>query len=99
MDEHLALRALTINPAVAMGVSDRVGSIEVGKDADLVIKRGSLFDPRNPIERVIISGKTVYVHGQRRKGYANALKAMQAMTDDDGCMDQHPDEETADDGR
>ena len=76
----------------SVGIEDRVGSLEVGKDADFVIKRGSLFDPRNPIERVIINGRTVYVHGQRRKGYSNSLKAMQAMIDDDGCMDQHPDD-------
>jgi len=92
MDEDLALRALTINPAKAIGIADRVGSLEVGKDADFVIKKGSLFDPRNPIEKVIINGRTVYVHGQRRKGYSNSLKAMQAMIDDDGCMDQHPDD-------
>jgi imidazolonepropionase-like amidohydrolase len=94
MDEDLALRALTINPAKAIGIADRVGSLEVGKDADLVIKRGSLFDPRNPIERVLINGKTVYVHGQRRKGYSNVVKAMAAMIDDDGCMDEHSEEET-----
>jgi imidazolonepropionase-like amidohydrolase len=93
MDEDLALRALTINPARSIGIADRVGSLEVGKDADLVIKKGSLFDPRNPVERVLINGKTVYTHGQRRKGYTNTLKAMQALIDDDGCMDVHPDGE------
>jgi imidazolonepropionase-like amidohydrolase len=92
MDEDMALRALTINPATAIGVADRVGSLEVGKDADLVIKKGSLFDPRNPIERVLISGNTVYTHGQKRKGYSSAIKAMQAMRDDDGCLDIHPED-------
>ncbi len=65
LEEDLALRALTINPAEAIGIGDRVGSIEVGKDADLVIKRGSLFDPRTPIERVLINGRQVYRHGQK----------------------------------
>jgi imidazolonepropionase-like amidohydrolase len=94
MDEDLALRAVTINPATAIGVADRVGSLEVGKDADLVIKKGSLFDPRHPIERVIISGRMVYTQGQKRKGYSSLTKAMQAMIDDDGCLDIHPEEET-----
>lgn len=92
MNEDAVLRALTINPAKAVGIDDRVGSLEVGKDADIVIKKGSLFDVRNPIEKVLINGRVVYVHGQRRKGYSNSLKAMQAMMDDDGCMDQHPED-------
>ncbi|MDR7869433.1 MAG: amidohydrolase [Tissierellaceae bacterium] len=56
-----ALKAITINPAEIVGISDRVGSIEVGKDADIV-----LFDG-NPIKDVdfktymtIIDGKIVY---------------------------------------
>ena len=76
MDEADALKALTINPAAAIGIADRVGSLEVGKDADLIIKRGSLFDPRNPVERVLINGKMVYEHGKtprpasRGRGFA-----------------------------
>jgi imidazolonepropionase-like amidohydrolase len=67
MDEDAALRALTIHPATAIGAADRIGSIEVGKDADLVFKRGSLFDPRTPVERVLINGRTVYRYGQPRR--------------------------------
>ncbi len=37
LDEEEALKAITINPAEILGVSDRVGSLEVGKDADIVI--------------------------------------------------------------
>jgi imidazolonepropionase-like amidohydrolase len=88
MDEDLALRALTINPARAIGVGDRIGSLEVGKDADLVIKKGSLFDPRNPIEKVLINGKVVFTHGQKRKGVTNGLSL--PLTDDDGCIGEEP---------
>lgn len=41
MDEFDALKAITINPAKHLGVEDRVGSLEVGKDADVVVMSGS----------------------------------------------------------
>ncbi len=87
MDEDLALRALTINPARSIGIGDRVGSLEVGKDADLIIKRGSLFDPRTPIAKVLINGKVVYTHGQRRHGVPGGpTRAESEVRDEDGCM-------------
>ena len=43
MDEYDALRAITINPAEHIGVADRVGSLEEGKDADIVIMDGTPF--------------------------------------------------------
>ena len=61
LDEMEALKAITINPAEIIGISDRVGSLEVGKDADIVIFDG------NPIKDIdcktfatIINGKVVY---------------------------------------
>ncbi|HLJ57241.1 MAG TPA: amidohydrolase family protein [Chthonomonadaceae bacterium] len=93
MDEDLALRALTINPARTIGIGDRVGSLEVGKDADIILKRGSLFDPRNPIEKVLINGRLVYTHGQRRHGAAAGPAAPTPETEDDGCS-KAPEEES-----
>jgi imidazolonepropionase-like amidohydrolase len=60
LDEDVALRGITIEPARAIGIADRVGSIEVGKDADLVLKNGSPFDVRSFVEKVWINGKIVY---------------------------------------
>ncbi len=61
LDEMEALKAITINPAEIVGIDDRVGSIEVGKDADIVIFDG------NPIKDIdcktyitIIDGEIVY---------------------------------------
>ena len=85
MDEDLALRAVTYNPAVAIGIGDRIGSLEVGKDADLVIKKGSLFDVRTPIDKVFINGKLVYHHGQRRRGTgAGPYEQRNSVAEDDG---------------
>lgn len=85
MSEENALRALTINPARAIGIGDRIGSLEVGKDADIVIKKGSLFDVRNPIDKVFINGKLVYHKGQRRRGTgAGPFERRNGVADDDG---------------
>lgn len=59
MDHDEALRAITLNPAEVMGVADRVGSIEQGKDADLVLWEGDPLDVRNRTLRVWQAGREV----------------------------------------
>ena len=60
-----AARALTIWPAEILSVSDRLGSIEVGKIANLTITRGDLFD-RNPrIAHVFIDGRQMDLRRDR----------------------------------
>lgn len=59
MDEHEALRAVTINPAEHIGIADRVGSLEEGKDADVVIVDGCPFDVTGVIKHVLINGEEV----------------------------------------
>jgi imidazolonepropionase-like amidohydrolase len=60
LDRETALRALTINPARIAGVDDRLGSIEVGKDADLVIWSGDPLDVLSRAEHALIEGVEVY---------------------------------------
>lgn len=59
-DEEKAIRGLTIEAAKALMIADRVGSLEPGKDADIVISTGSIIDPRNYVEQVFINGSSVY---------------------------------------
>ena len=59
MDRHDALRAITINAAEHIGISDRVGSIEAGKDADIVLARGDVFDISGQVVQVFIEGRKV----------------------------------------
>ena len=59
MDEFDALKAITINPAEHIGVADRVGSLEVGKDADLVITAGCPFEVLTETRAVFIDGNRV----------------------------------------
>ena len=61
MPEEEALKAITIYPAEIIGVADRVGSLEAGKDADLVVWSGHPFDYRTVVQRVLVNGEVVYV--------------------------------------
>ncbi len=54
-----ALAAITINPAKILGISQQVGSLEPGKDADLIILADDPFSFNNQIETVIIDGKII----------------------------------------
>jgi len=60
MDKDMALRAVTLTPAEILGVADRIGSLKVGKDADIVILSGHPLDSLSQIEMVLIEGKTVF---------------------------------------
>lgn len=59
-NSYLMLRAVTIEPARQFGLAHRVGSLEVGKDADIVLRTGELLDPRARVERVFIDGVLEY---------------------------------------
>ena len=59
MDPFDALQAITINPARHIGAADRVGSLEEGKDADLVITDGDPFEVGTTVKFVLIDGKCV----------------------------------------
>jgi imidazolonepropionase-like amidohydrolase len=60
MREEDALRAITLAPAEAMDLEDRLGSIEVGKDGDLVFLDGEPFEMLTSVERVVIDGAVEY---------------------------------------
>jgi hypothetical protein len=51
-----ALRAMTLTPAEIYGVADRLGSIEKGKIANLVVTKGDLFQDRTQVQFVIVDG-------------------------------------------
>ena len=59
MDEFDALKAITINPAEHIGVADRVGSLEVGKDADVVVTAGCPFEVMTEVKAVFIDGARI----------------------------------------
>lgn len=59
-NEEAAYKGLTIEPAKALMIDKRVGSLEVGKDADIVISTGSILDPRCHVVKVLIDGAVAY---------------------------------------
>ncbi len=54
------LRAVTLSPAEALGVADRIGSLEVGKDADVVVLDGDPLSIRTWASQVYVGGRLVY---------------------------------------
>ena len=60
LSEEEALSLITINPAYQLGVADQVGSIEVGKDADLAIFNGHPFAPASRVEKTIVDGRVLF---------------------------------------
>ena len=67
MDPRRALEAITLNPARTMGLEARIGSLEPGKDADLVVFDGDPFDVATRVLTVFIDGRAVYEAGGEKK--------------------------------
>lgn len=61
-----ALRAITLSPAEIIGMGDRVGSLEKGKDANLLILTGDPLDVRTWVDSVMVEGKVVYERSKDR---------------------------------
>lgn len=60
LDREIALRALTSEAAALLGVGDRLGSLEKGKDANLVFLSGDPFEPATRIQAVMLDGRFVF---------------------------------------
>ena len=59
MSREDALKCVTINPAEILGIDDLVGSLESGKDADIVIWSGNPFEFYSKVEQVFINGNSI----------------------------------------
>ncbi len=64
--ERKALAAITIVPATMLGLEKRIGSIEVGKDADLLILNGPPLDYRTYVESALVNGRLAYQRDEVR---------------------------------
>jgi len=60
MASDQAIRAVTLTPAELLGIADRVGSLDPGKDADVLILSGDPLASTSRVQRVILNGRTVY---------------------------------------
>ena len=74
MGREEALRAVTLTPAEIFGVDDQVGSLEVGKLANLVVANGDLFETSTDIEDVFILGYRIPMESRHSLLYDEFLK-------------------------
>jgi len=75
MDKEEALKTITSNTARALGVDNRVGTLEVGKDATLFVSAGDALDYRtNVLSHAFISGKLVTLPGNQEELYERYSK-------------------------
>jgi adenine deaminase len=79
LTEEEALRLITINPAIQLGIQDRVGSIDVGKDADLAIWTGHPFSVYSRVERTFIDGDIFFDREQDLAGRAALLREREEL--------------------
>jgi imidazolonepropionase-like amidohydrolase len=63
-----ALKAMTVNPAQMLGVADRLGSIEQGKVANLVVTDGDIFNEKTKIKDVFVDGMRYEIHADTSPG-------------------------------
>jgi imidazolonepropionase-like amidohydrolase len=83
LPEDEALKAVTINAAEVMGVADRVGSLEVGKDASLLITTGTPLDMTSNVEQAYIQGREINmldIHRYFFQKYLEKIRQQQPRT-------------------
>ena len=89
MSHNQALRMVTLNPALQLGIADRVGSLEVGKDADMVLYDGDPLSVLSVVQKTFVDGDLYFD--------LEADRARQAKIDDIKAR-LHPPEDDKKDG-
>jgi adenine deaminase len=79
LNEQEALRLVTLNPAIQLGIDARTGSIDVGKDADLVIWNGHPFSVYSRVDQTYIEGELFFDREQDIKNRAALERERQEL--------------------
>jgi imidazolonepropionase-like amidohydrolase len=74
MGKEAALRAVTLSPAEIFGVADQIGSIEVGKKANLFLANGDPFETQTKITKVFIDGYDIPLENRQTRLYEEFLQ-------------------------
>jgi imidazolonepropionase-like amidohydrolase len=74
LTEEEALKMITLNPAWQLGIQDRVGSIDVGKDADLAIWNGHPFSVYSRVENTFVDGEIFFDRQQEMARRADIMR-------------------------
>ena len=100
MDPHDALAFVTLNPAKQLGIDDRVGSLEVGKDADFVIWNAPPLSAYAVCEQTWIDGARLYDRTEAAEAHAQAmLERGRLLTEASGGESVSSGSEDGDEGR
>jgi imidazolonepropionase-like amidohydrolase len=91
-----ALRMLTLYPARQLHIDDRVGSLEVGKDGDLVLLSGSPFDTYSRVEKTVVDGRVYFDLSAQEETRGDPVRELPAIEPDPPAAQfpQWPDAET-----
>ncbi len=74
LDKEQALKALTLSTAHILGINDRVGSLQIGKDATFIVSEGDILDMRTSvITAAFIEGKTVDLGNKQKELYSKYM--------------------------
>jgi imidazolonepropionase-like amidohydrolase len=90
LNEAEALKTITLNGAKQLGLDKRIGSIEVGKDADLVLFSGHPLNSYSRPEMTLIDGEVYFQRSDRLKADSNAAAAPAKPTADFKPIPQSP---------
>jgi imidazolonepropionase-like amidohydrolase len=99
MSEEDALRQITLNPAIMLGIEDKVGSIDVGKDADLVIYNNHPLSAYSIVEKTIIDGLVYFDREHDRALRQQLEQEKQALLDKEKGKQDKPRVTTDADGQ
>ncbi len=80
LPQEEAIRTITLYPARILGIEERMGSIEAGKDASLIIADGNLLELSTRIEQVYIQGREVHMHDKHRRLYDRYRTRYESLT-------------------
>jgi len=79
LPEDVALKAVTLTPAQILGVADRVGSLEAGKRANLVVTAGHILQPTTSVLALFIDGKCLSPESRHTQLYARYLRRLEEV--------------------
>jgi len=96
LGEIEALKLVTLNPAIQLGIDDRVGSIEVGKDADLVLYDGHPLSMFSVVDKTFIDGDLYFDRAIDRQRQAKVDELKERILGDDEDEDDDDGEASGD---
>ncbi len=80
LPEEEALKSVTINAAEFMGIADKVGSLEVGKEATLIITTGTPLDMTSNIEQSYIQGREIDMNDMQKQFFKKYMEKVKQQT-------------------